>query len=276
VRLERLDIATVVRAFRIYIDLAYGPDAGPPSLPDLSLPPDAGVQDVLSVFQRETLKEAAGRESVRYSYRLGNRNYPFMKLILQEHLVAGEFLFAVDTHDEMDIRPDFPDYQDWLAVRRFNRHLKLEIERQFARQGLATAASLRQIVATRERADLPPSARILVVDDEADLAETIENLLRCKGYAVLRADDGPSALGLAEESLPDLILLDYELPEMDGLEVMAVLRARAKTRHIPVLLATAGHISIDDIQKADGFLAKPFPEELLYEMVQRLLAMRRA
>ena len=68
--------------------------------------------------------------------RLGNRNYPFMKLLLQEHLVAGEFYFAVDTHDEMDIKPDFPDYEQWMALRRFNGNLKKRIESQLANEGL--------------------------------------------------------------------------------------------------------------------------------------------
>ena len=69
-----------------------------------------------------------------------------------------------------------------------------------------------------------------------------------------------------------MILLDYELPEMDGLEVIAALREDDKTRGIPVLLATAGRISLEDIQRADGFLAKPYQEDLLYQLVERLLA----
>ena len=70
--------------------------------------------------------------------------------------------------------------------------------------------------------------------------------------------------------------VNYELPEMDGLEVIAALRADEATAEIPVLLATAGRISFEDIQKADGFLAKPFQEDLLYQMVERLLGIRKA
>lgn len=66
-------------------------------------------------------------------------------------------------------------------------------------------------------------------------------------------------------------MLDYELPEMDGLEVIDALRAGSATREIPVLLTTASRISVTDVQKAEGFLAKPYGEELLYAMVQRLL-----
>ena len=103
----------------------------------------------------------------------------------------------------------------------------------------------------------------------------METLLRAQGYEVDRVEEGAEALRKAQETLPDLILLDYELPEMDGLEVIAALRAEDATRAIPVLLATAGRISMEDIEKADGFLAKPFQEGLLYQMVERLLALDR-
>ena len=112
---------------------------------------------------------------------------------------------------------------------------------------------------------------ILVVDDEEDLAETVESLLKSQGYRVFKVFDGPAALQAAQELDPDLILLDYELPEMDGLEVMAKLREGEVTAETPVLLASAGRVSLSDIAKADGFLAKPFQEQLLYTMVERLV-----
>ena len=58
---------------------------------------------------------------------------------------------------------------------------------------------------------------------------------------------------------------------MDGIEVIAALRAAPSTRSIPILLTTASKIGVEDVQKAEGFLAKPYGEELLYAMVQRLL-----
>lgn len=273
-KLSGLDIATVSKAVGVYLDLAYGSDVRPGSMPDLSLPRSAGSDQVLSLFQKEELDEN-GHSTVRYAFRLGNRNYPFMKLVLQEHLVSGEFIFAVDTHDEMEIKPNYPDYEAWQAVRRFNRGLKQRIEAQLAAEGLDTAATLCRIATSRSVAECEATHRILLVDDEEDLARTVEALLQCRGYAVDRVDTGAAALERAEETLPDLILLDYELPEMDGLEVIAELRQRESTRDIPVLLATAGRISLSDIRRADGFLAKPYQEELLYQLVERLLAIRR-
>ncbi len=274
-KVERLDLATVTKAVGIYLDLAYGGGAQPRRKPNLALGPVASWREVLDLFQREETQDASGRKSIRYAMRLGNRNYPFMKLVLQEHLVAGEMFFGVDTHDDMEIKPDYPDYEAWLAVQRFNRALKRQIEARFAADGLETPATLRKLVSLRAAQAGSEQHRILVVDDEEELAETVENLLRARGYGVSVAQDGRTALRLAEECLPDLILLDYELPEMDGLEVIAALRDKEATRHVPVLLATAGRIAMEDIQKADGFLAKPFPEELLYQMVQRLLAIRK-
>ncbi|MEM7204396.1 MAG: response regulator [Planctomycetota bacterium] len=275
-RLEQLEIGTVARAVGIYLDEAYGGGARPGRLPDLSLDPDADWSEVLGLFQKEEANEGSSRKTTRYSFRLGNRNYPFMKLVLQEHLVAGQYYFLVDTHDEMDIKPDYPDYEAWMAVRRFNQGLKRRIEDSLTAAGLHTAASLCSATVREPAVDCVPSHHILVVDDEEHIADAVENLLRAKGYAVSVEHDGGTALTRARDCLPDLILLDYELPEMDGLEVIAALRADPATKSIPVLLATAGHIALDDIQKADGFLAKPFPEALLYELVDRLLGTKRA
>ncbi len=262
----------VAKAVAIYLDLAYG-GGKPRRMPSLDLPDDAAAEQVLAQFQRERIEDFPGHACTRYTMRLGNRNYPFMKLLLQEHLVAGEYYFGVDTHDEMEIRPDFPDYDAWMAVRRFNTNLKQRIEAQFAAEGVPTAASLHEIACQRIGPAGPAgdARKILVIDDEVHLAATVESLLQAQGYVVRKAHDGPSGLAAAAAELPDLILLDYELPEMDGLEVIAALRANPVTHDIPVLLTTASRIQLEDVRRADGFLAKPFQEELLYQVVRRLL-----
>ena len=273
-KLSDLRMAFVQRAVSIYLDLAYGGSGGPRRMPNLSLPDDADAARVLEQFQREIVADGSSERRVRYALRLGNRNYPFMKLVLQEHLLEGEFIFAVDTHDDMEIKPDFPDYDAWMAVRRFNRKLKAEIEAQLASEGLATAESLRDLVARRiprASGESGLAQTILVVDDEEHLADCVEALLLARGFRVQKVHDGRAALEMARSSRPDLIVLDYELPEMDGIQVIAALRSEASTSTIPVLLTTASKISVDDVQKAQGFLAKPYGEELLYAMVQRLL-----
>ena len=272
-KLEELTASMVSRAIDAYLELAYGAASKGRDRPDLALEPASGGEPVLGLFQSESVRgedEAALR---RFTMRLGNRNYPFMKLLMQEHIVAGEFYFAVDTHDQMEIKPGFPDYEAWMAVRRFNRDLKQQIEAAFDRNGLDTAACLRRAVQARQPAGQSAAGRgtVLIVDDEQDLADAVELLLRARGFATVKLSDGASVAATAARLLPTLVLLDYELPEMDGLQALAQLRSNPATRGIPVLLSSAAQVSIADIRRADGFLAKPFHEGLLYEMVDRVL-----
>jgi CheY-like chemotaxis protein len=204
--------------------------------------------------------------------RLGNRNYPFMKLLLQEHLVEGEFFFAVDTHDQMEIGPEFPDFDQWQAVRRFNGDLKRRIEESFAQAGLDTAAIVRrQIVEEPCGGGGPCRGLVLIVDDEEDLADAVEQLLQRAGFRTVKVYDGRAALVAARELQPDLLLLDYELPELDGLAVIEELRKGPETRELSVLLNSSARVSFADIQRADGFLSKPFTDGLLYSMIDRVL-----
>lgn len=262
----------VRKAVGIYLDLAYGGGGRARREPDLAVAQPDDPDSVMSLFHKERVEDVPGSACLRYSLRLGNRNYPFMKLLLQEHLLAGEFFFAVDTHDEMDIRPDFPDYESWMAVRRFNRDLKRRIESQLEAEGLDTAAAIRRLVAARGVATgLAGRGTVLVVDDEEDLAASVAALLQAQGFHTVQVHDGQSALRVCAEIGPDLVLLDYEMPDLDGIEVLAQLRADPVTQAVPVLLTSAGRVSMGDIRKAEGFLAKPCQAELLCEMVQRVL-----
>lgn len=275
-KLRSLQPETVRRAIAIYQELAYGTGGRPRRNPDLAACEGGDPDAVLRLFHREQVEPIPGYPCVRYSLQLGNRNYPFMKLVLQEHLIAGEFFFAVNTHDQMEIKPDYPDYEAWMAVRRFNRDLKQQIEAAFDAGGLDTASCLRRAVQDRACATGAPGCRgtVLVVDDEEDLAEAVELLLKARGFRTFKVHDGRAAVAAAAELQPDLVLLDYELPELDGMQVLAQLRADAQTRAIPVILASAAKVSLADIRQAKGFLAKPFQEVLLHDMVDRVLAGR--
>ena len=270
-RLEDLTPDHFRRALEIYVARAY--PAGAPRrlrLPDFSRAADAG--EALAGFEDETGRGGRGRAR-RYALRLGNSRYPFMKLVVQEHLLAGEFTFAVDTHDEMEVKPSFPDYDAWVALRALNRGLKEEIEAEWDRAGVPTAAALRAACSLAEAAT--PSAkrrRILVVDDDRDLALGTAALLRAEGYDVEIAGSGEEALRRIGWIRPDLVLLDYEMPGMDGLTVLERLRARGETRGVPVLLASAAALSLEECARADGFLVKPFDRSFLFAFVARLLA----
>jgi len=268
-KLAALTPELVRQAIAIYQDLAYGQGRKQRAV---ELPAGHGAEALLAMFHKEQVEAVPGHPCVRYTLRLGNRNYPFMKLLLQEHLLPGEFYFAVDSHDQMEIKPDYPDYEQWMAVRRFNRGLKRQIEQSFACAGIDTAAKLREmLVAACDDGPAAGRGLVLIVDDEEDLADAAEALLRRRGFRTWKVHDGLAAVAAARELAPDLILLDYELPELDGLQVIETLRADPATAGIPMLLSSAARVSVGDIKKADGFLAKPFPEKLLHEMVDRVL-----
>lgn len=269
-RLTALTADMVQKAITIYQDLAYGPAARPRRA--VELPAGGVTESLLGMFQKEQIETIPGHPYNRYSLRLGNRNYPFMKLLVQEHLIQGEFFFAVDTHDQMEIKPDYPDYEQWVAVRRFNRELKRQIEGGFQAAGLDTCAVLRRLlVAGGDEQAVPCRGLVLIVDDEEDLAAAVEVLLQRRGFRTYKVYDGKAGVAAALELLPDLVLLDYELPELDGLQVIDRLRDEPSTRAMAVLLNSAARISMNDIKRADGFLRKPFSEALLHEMVDRVL-----
>jgi len=80
---------------------------------------------------------------------------------------------------------------------------------------------------------------ILVVDDNADLCRTLSRLLRHMGFAAECAFSGPEALSVLREKRPDLILLDYMMPDMNGLQVLSQVKSDAQTAKIPVVMLTA-------------------------------------
>lgn len=269
-RLTALTAQMIDTAVSIYQDLAYGS-----VVPKKRAQPAGDGDGVLGMFHKEHVEKVPGHTCSRYSMRLGNRNYPFMKLLLQEHLIAGEFFFGVDTHDQMEIGPEFPDYEQWMAVRKFNDALKRRIEESFEHAGLDTAAVVRRlIVESCGDQGKPCRGLVLIVDDEEDLAAAVEMLIKRSGFRTCTVHDGKSGVVATRELLPDLVLLDYELPELDGLKVIEQLRDDELTRDIPILLNSAARMSMANIQKADGFLSKPFPESLLNEMIDRVLSKR--
>ncbi len=113
---------------------------------------------------------------------------------------------------------------------------------------------------------------VLLAEDADDLAGVVARELRANGYAVLRAADGRTALELHERERPDLLILDWMLPELDGLSVLRELRRTAAT---PVLMLTARAEEVDRVLGlelgADDYLSKPFSVRELMARVRALL-----
>jgi two-component system phosphate regulon response regulator PhoB len=103
---------------------------------------------------------------------------------------------------------------------------------------------------------------ILVVEDEAHIRRVLEYNLKLDGFEVYLAEDGATGLKLARENSPDVILLDWLMPVMNGLQVLAELKTDSSTEHIPVFMLTAKGMLNDVTQAiemgADDYITKPF------------------
>jgi DNA-binding response OmpR family regulator len=117
-------------------------------------------------------------------------------------------------------------------------------------------------------------ARILLVEDNSDLAEGIEYNLRLEGYDVRIAENGRIAIDLAREWNPDLVLLDLMLPVLDGYQVLRAVRQ--SDRHVPVIILSARGEEADKIRgfklDADQYVTKPFS---IVELLERIAALLR-
>ena len=117
--------------------------------------------------------------------------------------------------------------------------------------------------------------KILIVDDEIEMVEMETVRLKASGYEVMAAHDGKSGLQKAREWLPDLVILDIMLPEMNGYEVCAALKADEKCRNIPIILVSAMDEKYDtNLGKkvnADSFFTKPFEPTALLASIKELV-----
>ena len=178
---------------------------------------------------------------------------------------------AVDTHDDLKVSPTAPDYERWNAVRAHNRGVAEQIEQAWREQKIPTLADIKHLLGKVER--LTESSRsVLVVDDDAGIREAIQALLERAGLRVRTAVNGKVALDMVAEERPNLILMDYQMPEMDGATACEALKADPETASIPVLLATRAQVDLESLTFADGFLVKPYRQDVLFLLVRKLLA----
>lgn len=117
--------------------------------------------------------------------------------------------------------------------------------------------------------------KILVVDDEKDIVEMIAFNLQRNGYDVITAHNGNDALDLAEQQIPDLIILDLMMPGLDGTEVTRKLKADPRTKNIPLVMLTAKSEETDVVVGltlgADDYIAKPFSMKILLARLNTVL-----
>ncbi|MFT6463048.1 MAG: two-component system phosphate regulon response regulator PhoB, partial [Maricaulis maris] len=118
-------------------------------------------------------------------------------------------------------------------------------------------------------------AHVLVVEDEDALATLLQYNLEKEGYSVAVARDGEDALMQAEETTPDLVMVDWMLPKVSGIEVCRRLRGRQETANVPIIMLTARGEETDRVRGldtgADDYVVKPFSMTELFARIRAVL-----
>ena len=118
-------------------------------------------------------------------------------------------------------------------------------------------------------------ARLFVVDDEPDMVDLLATILRADGFEVETDTDGRSALARILNDPPDLVLLDLMMPDLDGMEILKLLRLDAKGAGVPVLVVSARTSHQDQLGTlqlgANAYICKPFSPRELVRQVHQLL-----
>jgi DNA-binding response OmpR family regulator len=119
-------------------------------------------------------------------------------------------------------------------------------------------------------------AHILVVDDEPEIIKMVSKIMEGRGHRVTVAKDGQDALDSVERERPDVIVLDLNLPRVNGFEVCRRLKSNPATQTIPVVMLTASYVTVEDATRglgtgADEYVVKPFLRDVLVHNVERLL-----
>jgi two-component system, cell cycle response regulator DivK len=119
------------------------------------------------------------------------------------------------------------------------------------------------------------SKRILVVEDQADNRRIVRDLLTRSGYEIVEAVTGEEGVSLAEAQQPDLILMDIQLPMIDGYEATRRIKANPALHHIPIIAVTSYALSGDDVKAyaagCNDYVAKPFSPRALLAKVREYL-----
>jgi len=121
----------------------------------------------------------------------------------------------------------------------------------------------------------PPQPHVLIVEDEPAQREVLGYNLEAEGFRVTRAENGEEALLLVEEETPDVIVLDWMLPSVSGIEVCRQLKTRPETRGVPIIMLSARSEEVDKVRGletgADDYVVKPFSVSELMARVRTQL-----
>jgi two-component system response regulator VicR len=121
--------------------------------------------------------------------------------------------------------------------------------------------------------------RVVYIEDEPEMIDLVRLILLRKNYEVIGAIGGREGLDMVRKEIPDVVLLDLMMPDMDGWEVYQQLKANESTRHVPVIVVTAKAQNIDKvlglhIAKVDDYISKPFSPKDLVDSLEKVLGGR--
>jgi two-component system cell cycle response regulator DivK len=119
------------------------------------------------------------------------------------------------------------------------------------------------------------SKRILVIEDQEDNRRIVHDLLTSVGYEIIEAVTGEEGVTAAESHVPDLILMDIQLPGLDGYEATRRIKANPALQHIPIIAVTSYALSGDDVKAfeagCNGYVSKPFSPRALLAKIREFL-----
>lgn len=115
---------------------------------------------------------------------------------------------------------------------------------------------------------------VLLVEDEVGTQDALATLLRMDGWQVLTAYDGAEALALLEQQTPDVIVTDYMMPNVDGLDLVEQIRATPALFEVPIVLMSASRLSRDSFREVQAFLPKPINLSELRKVLVTLVRSR--
>ena len=121
-------------------------------------------------------------------------------------------------------------------------------------------------------------AKILIVDDSPSQLLGIQRIVEKLGHESITAEDGAAGVEVAKRELPDMVLMDVVMPNLNGFQATRTLSREATTKHIPVILVTTKDQDTDRMwglrQGAKAYLTKPFSEDELAEVIERIFSAR--
>ena len=194
---------------------------------------------------------------------------------LDEECFAKTLLDRLDIPDE----PEAPSPPGKRASRTDGVHITVPAEPAAPVSTVFDLLEESAPPARRSGAHGQPASKVLLVDDEDSLRKVMRDLLERDGYDVTEARDGVQALDQVDRVGPDIIVLDLNLPGLDGYGVLSHLRSRPATANIPVIVLTAKGDEDNEVRVfelgADDFLTKPFRARALSARLEAVLGRRR-